>query len=172
MKRHLLVGITFVALLAGLALVQSTLQEAAQAQARGAVMAPRFEVDPTFPKPLPDHMYQGQTIGLWVDAQDHVWIVHRPDVLDAIEGASSQAPATGECCSVAPPVLEFAPGRDAAAALGREGWPRLSVARLEPRAEHRQQGQYLDRRQRRGRRARPQVHTGRQVRHAGRAARA
>jgi len=70
-------------------------------------MAPRFEVDPTFPKPLPNGWYQGQTIGLWVDAQDHVWIVHRPDVLDAAEGASSQTPPTGECCSVAPPILEF-----------------------------------------------------------------
>ena len=70
-------------------------------------MAPRFEVDPTFPKPLPNGWYQGQTIGLWVDAQDHVWIVHRPDVLDAAEGAASQTPPTGECCKVADPILEF-----------------------------------------------------------------
>ena len=68
-------------------------------------MAPRFEVDPTFPKPLPNGWYQGQSIGLWVDAQDHVWIVHRPDVLDAVEGAADQK--TGECCKTAPPVLEF-----------------------------------------------------------------
>src|SRR5687767_13234566 len=103
MKRHLLIGATFVALLAGLALAQRV----AAAQAQGAVQAPRFEVDPTFPKPLPNGFYQGQTIGLWVDAQDHVWIVHRPDVLDASEGASSQTPPTGECCNIAPPILEF-----------------------------------------------------------------
>ena len=95
------------ALLAGLALAQSAVQRVAAAQAQGAVMAPRFEVDPTFPKPLPNGWYQGQTIGLWVDAQDHVWIVHRPDVLDASEGASSQTPPTGECCNIAPPILEF-----------------------------------------------------------------
>jgi DNA-binding beta-propeller fold protein YncE len=28
-------------------------------------------------------------------------------VLDAVEGASSQSPPTGECCNVAPPILEF-----------------------------------------------------------------
>ena len=107
MKRNLLIGATFVALLAGLALAQSAVQRVAAAQAQGAVTAPRFEVDPTFPKPLPNGFYQGQTIGLWVDAQDHVWIVHRPDVLDASEGASSQTPPTGECCNIAPPILEF-----------------------------------------------------------------
>jgi hypothetical protein len=107
MKRNLLIGATFVALLVGLALAQSAVQRVAAAQAQGAVMAPRFEVDPTFPKPLPNGWYQGQTIGLWVDAQDHVWIVHRPDVLDASEGASSQTPPTGECCNIAPPILEF-----------------------------------------------------------------
>ncbi len=87
-----------------LAIVQSKLETAA-AQAPGQVMAPRFEVDPTFPKPLPNGWYQGQSIGLWVDAQDHVWIVHRPDVLDAVEGAGDQK--TGECCKAAPPILEF-----------------------------------------------------------------
>ena len=107
MRRNLLIGGTFVALLVGLALAQSAVQRVAAAQAQGAVMAPRFEVDPTFPKPLPNGWYQGQTIGLWVDAQDHVWIVHRPDVLDASEGASSQTPPTGECCNIAPPILEF-----------------------------------------------------------------
>ena len=55
-------------------------------------------------------MYQGQSIGLWVDrTNDHVWIVHRPDVLDALEGSAQQTPPTGECCKQAPPVLEFDP---------------------------------------------------------------
>jgi hypothetical protein len=107
MKRNLLIGGSFVALLVTLAVAQSAVQRVAAAQAQNGVTAPRFEVDPTFPKPLPNGWYQGQTIGLWVDAQDHVWIVHRPDVLDAAEGASSQTPPTGECCSVAPPILEF-----------------------------------------------------------------
>ena len=54
------------------------------------VEVPRFEVDPLFPKPLPNKWYQGQTIGLGVDAQDHVWIVHRSDSLSASRGRSRQ----------------------------------------------------------------------------------
>ena len=43
----------------------------------GAVMAPMFEVDPMWPKPLPNHWVLGSAIGVAVDAEDHVWIVHR-----------------------------------------------------------------------------------------------
>ena len=87
MKRNLSIGAAFLGVLALLPWPEQ-LQTAA-AQAPGP-MAPRFEVDPTFPKPLPNGWYQGQSIGLWVDAQDHVWIVHRPDALDAVEGAADQ----------------------------------------------------------------------------------
>ena len=41
------------------------------------MQAPRFEVDPLWPKPLPNHWILGQTIGVSVDAQDHIWIIHR-----------------------------------------------------------------------------------------------
>ena len=110
MKRHAVIGATFLAVLATLAVAQGWLEQRAEAQARGAVQAPRFEVDPTFPQPLPNGMYQGQSIGLWVDkTNDHVWIVHRPDVLDAFEGSAQQTPPTGECCKQAPPILEFDP---------------------------------------------------------------
>ncbi|MBI2150956.1 MAG: hypothetical protein HYU27_10195, partial [Acidobacteria bacterium] len=106
-RKNLLIGAAFLAILAILGAGQQKLEQTAAAQARGQVMAPRFEVDPTFPKPLPNGWYQGQSIGLWVDASDHVWIVHRPDVLDAVEGAAAQNPPTGECCKNAPPILEF-----------------------------------------------------------------
>jgi len=110
MKRNAVIGATFLAVLATLAVAQGWLGERVEAQARGAVQAPRFEVDPTFPQPLPNGMYQGQSIGLWVDkTNDHVWIVHRPDVLDAFEGSAQQTPPTGECCKQAPPILEFDP---------------------------------------------------------------
>jgi hypothetical protein len=105
MKKNLLIAASFVAVLVALGIAESITQRVAAAQAQNAVMAPRFEVDPMFPKPLPNGWYQGQTIGLWVDAQDHVWIVHRPDVLDAVEAAAENN--TGECCHLAPPILEF-----------------------------------------------------------------
>ena len=107
MKRNLMIGATFVGVLVALGLAQSKLSTAAAAQAAGKPMAPHFEVDPTFPKPLPNGWYQGQSIGLWVDVNDHVWIVHRPDVLDAIEGAADGG--NGDCCKKVDPILEFGP---------------------------------------------------------------
>jgi len=46
------------------------------------VMAPRFEVDPMWPKPLPNHWVMGATVGVSVDAQSHIWIIHRPNALE------------------------------------------------------------------------------------------
>ena len=82
-------------------------QTAAQGQAASMVEAPKFEVDPTFPKPLPNGWLIGMTIGIAVDAQDHIWIVHRPDTLSALEAAADENPPTAKCCKRAPPVLEF-----------------------------------------------------------------
>ena len=47
----------------------------AQAQ-RGE--APSFEVDPSWPKPLPNNWTVGMIAGIAVDSRDHVWIIHRP----------------------------------------------------------------------------------------------
>ena len=48
-----------------------------------AAQAPMFEVDPFWPKPLPNHWVTGSTIGLSVDAQDNVWTIHRPETVEA-----------------------------------------------------------------------------------------
>jgi len=74
----------------------------------GTVMAPYFEVDPLWPKPLPNHWLLGSTIGVSVDDQDHVWILHRgSSTLDDNERGLELDPVRGECCAGAPPVLEF-----------------------------------------------------------------
>ena len=69
--------------------------------------APYFEVDPLWPKPLPNHWVLGSTIGVSVDAQDHIWIVHRPGSVDDNFKAAAMTPPVGRCCTPAPPVLEF-----------------------------------------------------------------
>ena len=69
--------------------------------------APIFEVDPYWPKPLPNHWVMGSTIGLSVDAQDHVWVIHRPATVEDNFKAADFDPPIGVCCKVAPPVLEF-----------------------------------------------------------------
>ena len=78
----------------------------------GNGMAPMFEVDPFWPKPLPNHWLLGATIGVAVDSRDHVYIVHRntPDQFAArTEVGLAQDPPLSECCAPAPPVLEFDP---------------------------------------------------------------
>jgi len=61
-----------------------------------------------WPKPLPNHWLLGSTIGVFVDPQDHVWIIHRSSATlnNNERGAELKIP-TGECCAGAPPVLEF-----------------------------------------------------------------
>jgi hypothetical protein len=73
-----------------------------------AVQAPVFEVDPFWPKPLPNGWLLGMVIGVGVDAKDHVFIVHRGQAtLNArTEGGY---PPTGPCCSAAPPVSRSIP---------------------------------------------------------------
>jgi DNA-binding beta-propeller fold protein YncE len=79
----------------------------AEAQAGERVEAPSFEVDPMWPKPLPNHWILGSAIGVWVDKQDHIWIIHRgASTLDPNENALG-GKLSKNCCAAAPPVLEF-----------------------------------------------------------------
>jgi len=106
--RNLWIGAIFATGLVILVAAERALERAAEAaQANGMVEAPRFEVDPMFPKPLPNNWLMGMAIGVGIDAEDHIWVVHRPDTLSANEVAADQKPPTGACCSAAPPVLQF-----------------------------------------------------------------
>src|SRR6266581_2479902 len=54
--------------------------------------APQYEVDPTWPNPLPDRWVIGGLGGLCVDNQDHVFILNRQDVLEGDLNAGKLAP--------------------------------------------------------------------------------
>src|SRR4051812_10009668 len=104
MNRNIRTGLFFlgaVVILAGASALLSRKADAA------AVMAPRFEVDPLWPKPLPNHWLMGQTIGVSVDAQDNVWIIHRGGSLEPGEQHAAANPPISQCCKAAPPILEF-----------------------------------------------------------------
>jgi DNA-binding beta-propeller fold protein YncE len=105
-SRKLLVGVGFAALLAALILGPPVLKNIAAAQSAPGVLAPRYEVDPLWPKPLPNHWVLGSTIGVWVDTDDHVWIIHRSSSTLGVNERPLEL-KTGECCAGAPPVLEF-----------------------------------------------------------------
>ena len=85
MKRNVFVGVSIFGLAAilgaGSAFVKS---EKAVVHAAG-VMVPKFEADPYWPKPLPNHWVLGMTIGVSMDTHDDVWIIHRPGTLEQKE---------------------------------------------------------------------------------------
>ncbi len=123
-------GVAFVAVLAALGVAHTIFQRAARAEGATALSAPAFEVDPFWPKPLPNHWLLGAAIGVAVDGQDHVWIVHRGgSTLNArTEMSAATTPRTAEeCCLPAPPVLEFDPAGNLVGHWGGPGegyeWP-------------------------------------------------
>ena len=105
MKRNVLIVVVLVLVAVGIYVAQDRLQTASASTAE----APIFEVDPFWPKPLPDHMVLGSAIGVGVDSRDHVFIVHRGNLTERTEGGADADPPIGECCRAAPPVLEFDP---------------------------------------------------------------
>jgi len=76
-------------------------------QSYSARMAPYFEVDPLWPKPLPNHWVLGSSIGVSVDERDHVWMIHRGSGTLAEKERALETHLSDECCAAAPPVLEF-----------------------------------------------------------------
>jgi len=85
----------FIALLAA-ALMQPALAE-----------QPKFQVDPMWGVPLPNNWIFGQTGGIFVDAQDHVWLNQRPGTLTDREKRGTNKSINVKCCVPAPSVIEF-----------------------------------------------------------------
>jgi hypothetical protein len=106
MTRNLRIGTAFLAANTILGVASVILDHRATVNAAG-VMAPRFEVDPMWPKPLPNHWVLGQTIGVTADAKDNIWIIHRGGSLEPKESYALTNPPGAICCLPAPPVLEF-----------------------------------------------------------------
>lgn len=121
-SRNFMIGAGFAVALGALAVSQFAFQNTAVAQGN---MAPKFEVDPYWPKPLPNHWVMGMAIGVWVDNNDHIWMVHRANTIDRT--ISQLQRGLGECCQAAPPVLEFDTAGNLLHAWGGPGqgydWP-------------------------------------------------
>jgi DNA-binding beta-propeller fold protein YncE len=103
------------------------LQNVATAQQQ-MVDVPMFEVDPLWPKPIPGEGLLGMTIGVSVDAQDNVWIVHRgSSTLHNNEKGLELNPPISICCRAAAPVLAFNQDGDMIKSWGGKGegyeWP-------------------------------------------------
>jgi DNA-binding beta-propeller fold protein YncE len=102
------------------------------AQARYNGQVPRFEYDPSWPKPFPTETWAiGAIGGMAVDRQDHIWVVQRPGPLRADDrfNAAGAKPPRAECCVPAPPVLQFDQNGKLISAWGGAGegyeWPQV-----------------------------------------------
>src|SRR5882762_6718648 len=75
---------------------------------------PKYEVDPSWPRPLPNKWVTGAVTGVCTDAQDHVFIVNRGNLTENELDSGRQAP----------PVIEFDPQGNVANSWGnRETLP-------------------------------------------------
>jgi DNA-binding beta-propeller fold protein YncE len=124
-RRTLILAAALIAVLAALGAAQAALQSTASAD---TVEAPIFEVDPLWPQPMPDNWLLGSAIGVGVDSRDHVFVIHRPESLNArTEVGAAADPPTGECCLPAPNIVEFDPDGNLVNSWGGPGegydWP-------------------------------------------------
>ncbi|MGY8777273.1 MAG: hypothetical protein ACKVIN_04030 [Longimicrobiales bacterium] len=129
-KRTLLLGVGLVATITALACASEAVDNLGADNVGAAGMAPMFEVDPFWPKPLPNHWILGNAVGVGVDSRDHVYIIHRGamSLNERTEMGSGTNPPTSECCTAAPPILEFDPEGNLINAWGGEStdeytWP-------------------------------------------------
>ena len=114
------------AALAGLASLQTT----AQKPSTVITLPVPSQVEPFWPRPLPNHWLLGSVTGVAVDSRNHVWVVHRGAAsLNArTEMSAATDPKTAEsCCIPAPQVLHFDPAGNLVGSWGGPGqgydWP-------------------------------------------------
>ena len=95
--------------------------------ASGERLAPQMVVDPFWPQPLPNKWILGATIGIAVDSRDHIYIVHRNQDNNFATQEIGLDNGVAECCTAAPPIIEFDPAGNVVNAWGGPGegytWP-------------------------------------------------
>ena len=106
-RRYLIRSATILMLLATLAVGQHLLEPTVVALGQDSGQVPRFQVDPLWPKPLPNRWVMGSVIGVSVDSRDRIWMIHRPSSLSDNERAAALDPPLAACCVPAPPILVF-----------------------------------------------------------------
>src|ERR1044072_3423417 len=86
---------------------------AAAALVIAADAAPKFEIDTSWPKPLPNNWILGQIGGIFVDKDDNVWISQRPRSVNDRDKRAERGDKS-VCCYTAPSVIVFNQAGDGA----------------------------------------------------------
>ena len=89
-----------------LGISEQALQKTAEA-VNNDRLAPKFVVDPYWPQPLPNKWIMGRTIGIAIDERDHLFVVHRDQDSMFMSQELGLDLGRAECCTAAPPILEF-----------------------------------------------------------------
>src|SRR5258708_40050194 len=94
---------------------------------------PVYEVDPSWPKPLPNKwLMQGVPV-MVTDKDDHIWVFNRPRDINPDETGAATTPPRTDCCKAAPAVLEFDTAGNLIKGWGGPGyvpgWPAEGIER-------------------------------------------
>ena len=88
----------------------------------------KYKYDANWPKPLPGNWALGGITGIFVDPNDHIWVLNRPGDLDESNNYATLNPPAAECCIPAPAVLEFDTEGNLLRSWGKHdeipGWPK------------------------------------------------
>ncbi len=92
---------------------------------------PRWKVDPSWPKPLPNNWMLGHPVWIMVDKDDNIWVAHYGGPMDRridhVQMGLAQTPPIAECCVPAPEVIQYDPEGNVLKAWGGPGyvpqWP-------------------------------------------------
>ena len=92
---------------------------------------PRWKVDPSWPKPLPNNWMLGHVEKVVVDKDGNIWVANYVASMDRrvdhVQMGLAQTPPIAECCIPAPEVIEFDPEGNVLKAWGGRGyipeWP-------------------------------------------------
>lgn len=91
-----------------------------------ALDKPVYKVDPFWPKPLPNKWSMQQIVDIYIDKDDHIWIINRQtDARPDETGAMTNHHI--ECCVLGPEIIEFDQDGNVLKAWGgpnyAPGWP-------------------------------------------------
>jgi len=110
---------------------------AAAALVIAADAAPKFEIDTSWPKPLPNNWILGQIGGIFVDKDDNVWISQRPRSVNDRDKRAERGDKS-ICCYTAPSVIAFNQAGDVVKSWGS---PKSAQGYDWPQNEH---GMFVD----------------------------
>jgi len=102
--------------------------------ALSAAQIPKFEPDPSWPKPLPNNWMLGQVSGTSVDSHDHIWVLHRLRTMEEHDRYGETG--KGDCCVPAPAVIEFDQAGNVVQAWGGPGKAGTAASYEWPDNEH------------------------------------